>query len=229
MLMKKNALILMTFLVVAGLALLACGGNGGTGSPTPENETVRTTCKPDTPPVFDAPVDLPADQKEFQAAERGYTARYPADWEARANQAAVANVSGDAFFGPTVSSSLRVNISVTCETVPVGTTSREFTDAKLEVMRRVFGGSPTQGEQTQVDGKDAYLIMYAMGEDTPAAGATAEPLNAETVQVMFADERGGWIISLLTPTGQLATYRAFFDTFVASFHEVGVDSGTPAE
>jgi len=214
MLMNRTTIVLAAFLAVTSLVLLACGGSSGTSSP--EDDTARTTCKPDQPPAFSTPADLSADQKEFQSAERGYTARYPADWEAKANQSQIGNAAGDAFFGPSISPSARVNISVFCETVPVGTTSREFTDAKMEVMRRVFGGNPSQGEQLQVDGKDAYLVKYAIGEQTPSAAA---PFNAETVQVMFADERGGWVISLLAPAGELATYRPFFDAFVASFHE----------
>jgi len=216
---KKTALILTSCLVIAGIALVACGDGSG-GTPTQE-AVARTTCKPDQPPVFGTPVNVPTDKLEFQSTERGYTVLYPAGWEAKANHSAIANISADAFLGPVASNSVRVNMSVTCETIPVGTTSREFTDAKMEVLRRAFGGSPSQGEQLTVDGKDAYLIKFAMGsEDTPAPGSTEEPLNAETVQVMFADARGGWTISLLAPEGQLAPYRAFFDELVASFHEM---------
>jgi hypothetical protein len=219
MLTKKTALALASILAFAGLILVACGG--GSGTSVNEDNVARTTCKPDTPPVFAAPADLPADQKEFQSADRGYTARYPADWEAKANQSAVGNAVADAFFGPPIGASARVNISVACETVPIGTTSIQFTQAKMEVMREVFGSSPSQAEQFQVDGKDAYLITFAIGEETPSAivEGTPEPLNAETVQAMFADDRGGWVISLLAPQGELAAYRPLFDAFVASFHE----------
>jgi len=216
--MKKMAIVSGAFLALTGLILVACGVGGGTS-----DDTALTTCKPDEPPVFTTPVNLPADQKQFQSPDRGYTANYPATWEARANQASIGNATVDAFLGPSAGPSIRVNISVTCETIPVGATSRQFTDDKINVMQRVFGGSPSRGEQTLVDGKEAYLITYVIEEDTPVPaatpGPTKQPLEAETVQVMFADERGGWTISLLTPKGQLSTYRPLFDAFVASFHE----------
>jgi len=216
--MKKMAIVPGAILALAGVILVACGASGG----TPDG-TALTTCKPDQPPVFSTPANLPADQKQFQSPDRGYTANYPAAWEAKANQASIGNATVDAFLGPTASASVRVNISVICETIPIGATSRQFTDDKIDVMQRVFGGSPSRGEQIQVDGKEAYLVNYTLEEDTPVPaatpGPTRQPLNAETAQVMFADERGGWTISLLTPKGQLSTYRPLFDAFVASFHE----------
>ena len=213
---KKTTFALAALFSVAALFLLACGSGGG----SPATDVPRTTCKPAQAPVFGTPADLAPNQKEFQSADRGYVARYPSDWEPRPdmlNQGSDLEgdaITGDAFLGPGVGQSVRVNISVACHTVPIGTGSRDFTDALMEVLRQSFGGSPSTATNIQVDGKDAYRAEYVIrGQQTP------ESLNIEKIEVIFADERGGWDISLVVPEGQLATYTPIFDAFVASFHE----------
>jgi hypothetical protein len=211
---RRKTIVLAAALLAAGAALLmaACNG-GGNGSPTPTG-VPRTTCKPATPPVFPAPENLPADLQEFQSPDRGYTIRYPADWEAMANKASVQNISGDVFFAPTSGGEVRPNMSVTCETIPIGTDTSTFAEAKREVLQSVLGASPIEAASLDIDGKHALAWHYkVVSEKTP------EPTVVEKVEILFADDRGGWIISLVVPEAQVNAYEAMFDAFAASFHE----------
>jgi hypothetical protein len=188
--------------------MVACNGGGGSSS------SDMTTCQPAQPVVFPTPENLPSDLAEYQSPERGYIVRYPIDWQAKANQASYQNISGDTFFSPAPIGDVRPNVTITCETIPVGTDSRAYVDAKRAVLEQLIGSSPNTAAQFQVDGKDAYGWEYKLTAQT-----TPEPQVLDKVEVLFADDRGGWSITLLVPDGQVSNYQAIYDAMVASFHE----------
>ncbi len=193
-------------LAAALLLATACGGGED------EEGIPRTTCKPAQPVVFSTPTDLPEGLAEYGSPERGYRVRYPSDWISQPNQLSLYNIGGDAFISSEPGEQIKPNLSASCETLPVGTTSKEFLDSKLYVLETLRGERPQITEELEVDGKEAFAIEYTIRrEDTP------EPLTAEKIEVLFADELGGWTLALAVPEGMLETYRPIFDDFVASF------------
>lgn len=209
---EKTAILVALVAGVTALVMVACDGGGG--SATPAADAPRTTCKPALPPVFPTAENLPADLKEYQSPERGYTVRYPADWQARPNMVAYQNIAGDTFFSPAPIGDVRPNVTVTCETIPVGTDSRTFVDAKREVLNQLLGTSPSTAETLQIDGKDAFAWEYKM-----TTHGTPQPQVLDKVEALFADDRGGWVIGLLVPEGQIGPYEAVFKAVIDSFHE----------
>jgi hypothetical protein len=212
---RQIAIVLAVSSIVGILALssVACGGGGGssdaTGSPTHE---ARTTCKPPanaTPGNYDS---IPQGMTEYRSPERGYRVLYPADWRAKANTVAVANIAGDVFFSNDTVGTITPNISVTCETVPIGTTSGDFIDSKRTVTQRLTGSLPDIEMTLAVNGQNAASVMYSM-----RVNSTPEPVTIEKVDVYFADDLGGWTISLTAPADGVDTYRPSFDALVQSY------------
>jgi len=217
---KQIAAILASAFLVAliSLPLVACdgdgGGNGGGGeTPTPAlTDVPRTTCKPAEPVVLSTPTDLPQELIEYQSPERGYRVRFPSDWQVKPNTIAVENVAGDAFFTTAPAGQIKPNMSVACETLPIGTTSQQYADAKREVVLRLIGKRPDIEKTLTVDGKEAFSVKYAV-----EVGKTPEPVTVEKIEVFFTDDLGGWTVGLTAPQGTIETYRTVFDAFVQSF------------
>jgi hypothetical protein len=203
---KRTAVITgwACILATAWVLATACGG-GEDGDGTP-----RTTCRPAQAVVFGTPADLPEGLAEYQSSERGYLVRYPSDWGVE--EVGTQNITGEAFISPEPGEQLKPNLSATCETVPIGTTSKEFLDSKLEVIEMLRGERPQITAELEVDGREAFAIEYIIVRE-----GTPEPLRAEKIEVFFADELGGWTLALAAPEGMLETYRPIFDDFVASF------------
>jgi hypothetical protein len=197
--------------LVAGVGVLFVVGCVGSSK---GGDASMTTCQPAQPPVFPTAENLPADQKEYQSPERGYTVRYPADWQVKPNLASYQNIAGDTFFAPVPIGDVRPNVTVTCETIPIGTDSRTFVDAKRAMLDQMLGSSPSTAATLQVDGKDAFAWNYKV-----TTQGTPQPEVLDKVEALFADDRGGWIIGLLVPDGQIGAYESVFESLVASFHE----------
>ena len=198
-------------LALISLPLVACGG-GKEEPPTP-TDLPQTTCKPAEPVVLSTPTDLPQGLAEYQSPERGYRVRYPSDWEVQPNQIAVGNIAGDVFFSPTAIGEIKPNISVSCETIPLGTTSQQYVDTKLEVMSEIYEQSLSVERTLTVDGKKASMVRY-----TVTSARTPEPLTVDKVDIIFADDLGGWTLTLVAPEGATETYWSTLDAFVRSFH-----------
>ena len=214
---KKIAAVLGSALLLAliSLPLSACGDGNGDGGGSPEPTSVpRTKCKPAEPVTPSTPTDLPPGVAEYQSPERGYSVRYPSDWTAEPNQISLANMAGDVFFSATAVGEIKPNLSVACETLLVGTTSEQFLDMKLTVIERLRGQRPSVEATVTVDGKEASLIRYKV-----TAEQTPEPLTVDKIDIFFADDLGGWTLTLVAPEGMIDTYRPVLDAFVASFHE----------
>lgn len=193
------------------LLLAACGGgdDGGGG----DGQTVeRTTCRPAEPVAPRTPTDLPQGVAEYQSPERAYRARYPNDWQVEPNSVAVQNIAGDIFYSPDLQGEVKPNISVSCETVPTGTTSQVFFDSKAGVIERIVGVSPELKRTLTVDGNEGFLVEYPVRKEQ-----TPEPVSVDKIEVFFADDLGGWTIALVAPEGMVEQYRAVFDDFVSSF------------
>jgi hypothetical protein len=210
------ALFASAFLVaLISLPLVACGGGGKkeeTQTPAP-TDIPRTTCKPAEPVVLTPPSDLPQGLIEYQSPERGYRVRFPSDWQVQPNTIAVQNIAGDSFFSTAPAGDLKPNISVSCETLPIGTTSQQYADAKRDVVMRLVGKRPDIEKTLTVDGKEAFSVKYAI-----EVGKTPQPVTVEKIEVYFADDLGGWTVSLIAPQGTIETYRSVFDAFVQSLH-----------
>jgi hypothetical protein len=207
---KIAAVLGSAFLVaVIALPLVACGGGG---SPEPTS-VPYTKCKPAEPVVPSTPTDLPPGVSEYQSPERGYSVRYPSDWTVEANRISLATMAGDVFFSASAEGEVKPNLSVSCEMLRVGTTSEQFLDTKLGVIEALRGQRPSVEETVTVDGKEASLVRYKV-----TTAQTPEPLTVDKIDIFFADDLGGWTLTLVAPEGMIDTYRPVLDAFVASFH-----------
>lgn len=209
------ALFASAFLVaLISLPLVACGG-GSKKEGTPETPATtdepRTTCKPAEPVVLTPPSDLPQGLIEYQSPDRGYRVRYPSDWQVKPNTIAVQNIAGDSFFSSAPAGDVKPNISISCETLPIGTTSQQYADAKRDVVLRLIGKLPDIEKTLTVDGKEAFSVKYAF-----EVNKTPQPVTVEKIEVYFADDLGGWTVGLTAPQGTIETYRSVFDAFVQS-------------
>ncbi len=212
----KTRTCLLLGIVIGAVALLgvACGG-GSSNSVGDESEgtsTPLTTCKPASPPVFPAPINVPAGQQEYQSADLGYSILYPIDWKASPNLANYQNVFGDTFFSPDSSGDVTPNITVTCETIPVGGDTNAYVDYRRAVLQQLLEASPDSAADVTVDGKDAIFWHYKIASNKTSS-------VADKIEVLFADDRGGWMISLVAPEGHLGDYKPVLDSVMASFHE----------
>jgi len=209
---RKHILVFFASLFILALAALlavACGGDDE--SPTPTN-IPRTICKPAEAVVPATPTDLPAGMAQYTSPERGYSVFYPSDWSAQPNTIAVQNMAGDAFFTTGTTTQVKPNLSVACETIPIGTTSQQFVDAKLGVLKQVLGQQPQVEKTLTVDGKEASQVRYSIEKVQ-----TPEPLKVQKLEVFFADDLGGWTIALTVPQGEIDKYLPVFDAFLQSF------------
>jgi hypothetical protein len=213
--MRRRQIAVLLALVTLGslvsLSLIACGGGGSDSNPTPA-DVARTTCKPPANAAPGTPVDVPQGLAEYRSPERGYRVQYPSDWQVKPNAVAVGNMTGDAFFSGDTTGKINPNVSVTCETVPIGTTSGDFIDAKRSVILKLIGKLPDIEKMMTVNGDEAASVKYDL-----QAVQTPETITMEKVEVYFADDMGGWTITLTAPRGTIDTYRPAFDSLVQSY------------
>jgi hypothetical protein len=200
--------------LVSVLSLSACGGSsGGSSDTTPvPTDLARTTCKAPQAAAPTTPGSLPQGLAEYRSPERGYRVQYPESWSVEANAVGVANITGDAFFTGDTAGKINANVSVTCETVPIGTSSGDFIDAKRTVVQRTVGKLPDIDKMLTVNGSEAASVAYSL-----QVAQTPEPIAIDKVEVYFADDMGGWTIALTAPKGSIATYRPAFDALVQSY------------
>ncbi|MDI6858261.1 MAG: hypothetical protein QME71_08120 [Dehalococcoidia bacterium] len=198
----------LALMLIAPLLVFGACGDDSDGGQTVE----RTTCRPATPITPQPSGDLPEGFKEYQSPERAYRAKYPEAWEVEPNGVSVQNIAGDIFYAPEAQGDVKPNISVSCETVPIGTTTQQFFDAKSEVIERIVGVRPGLERTLTLDGKEGFVVEYPVVKER-----TPEPVQIDKIEVFFADDLGGWTIALVVPQGTLEQYRPLFDDFLTSF------------
>ena len=211
--MKRAAGTAAALVLMLTMPLLVFGACGGDGDDEGDGQTVeRTTCRPATPITPQPSGDLPEGVKEYQSPERAYRVTYPDAWEVEPNGVSVQNIVGDIFYASEAQGDVKPNISVSCETVPVGTTTQEFFDAKSEVIERIVGVRPELERTLTLDGNEGFVVEYPVVKER-----TPEPVQIDKIEVFFADDLGGWTIALVVPQGMVEQYRALFDDFLSSF------------
>jgi hypothetical protein len=216
--MRRRHIAVLFALVTLGslvsLSLIACGGGGSSSSDTTVTPTdeARTTCKPPANAAPGTSASIPQGFAEYRSPERGYRVQYPSNWQVKPNAVAVGNMTGDAFFSGDTTGKINPNIAVTCETVPIGTTSGDFIDAKRAVTQKLIGKLPDIEKTMTVNGDEAASVAYGQ-----QAVQTPEPIMIDKVAVYFADDMGGWTITLTAPPETIDTYRPAFDSLVQSY------------
>jgi hypothetical protein len=194
---------LATILAPLVLALAACGGGGGNeGAATPQ--TTEQPGPTGTATLADG-FTITGNLAESQV--KGYQVRFPETWTPTPNFASAPNISIDAFFAPDVVQGIQPNIGVTCEQLPEGTTLKEYSDAKINIVKKVAQVEPEVSSR-QVAGEEALVSSYKREKADP-------PL--EKTEVFFIGKKCGWDISLTVPLGQATDYHVLFDQFLDSF------------
>jgi hypothetical protein len=215
---RKALLFSGIVIAVAAIFPLACGGSGsgdsGSTDSSQNTDVPLTTCKPASPPVFSTPASVPAGNEVYQSTSLGYSVQYPADWRPEPDKASYQNIYGDAFFSPGLLGEVLPNITVTCETIGIGTDTATYADDRRALLQKMLGASPDRAAAVEVDGKSAFFWHYKL-----SSTKTPQPDIIDKIEVVFADDRGGWVISLVAPEGNLGDYQPVFDAFLASFHE----------
>lgn len=83
------------------------------------------------------------------------------------------------------------------------------------MLTQLLGTAPDSAASVKVDGKDAYFWHYKLG----TSGTPQPTAMIDKIEVLFADDRGGWLISLVAPEGHLGDYKSALDNVLGSFHE----------
>lgn len=177
-------------LAVAFLA--ASCGNGE------EGPKVLPTLRPGTPAITDSHFDFPA---------RGYGVEIPNGWTPDANYISGAEFATDAFFAPEAVDGVKPNISVTCLVVETGTTTDDYGQKKLELVRGLAKGEPNVSS-SQIAGLSALAVEYQ---------PRVSDVEVEKIDIIFVGGPCGWTITLTAPAGRLEEYRDTFESFLASY------------
>jgi len=207
----RTCLLLGAVLSAVALLGIACGGGSSGGGSTEGTATPLTTCKPASAPVFGTPI-VGAGEQIYESTDLGYSVVYPDTWKAAPQLANYQNIFGDTFFSPDTSGDVQPNITITCETIPVGGDTSAYVDYRRAVLQQLLEASPDSAASVTVDGKDAIFWHYKIGSNKTSS-------VIDKIEVLFADGRGGWMISLIAPEGHLSDYKPVLDAALASFHE----------
>jgi hypothetical protein len=193
-------------LAILSLGLAACGG-GGDGGEVAEPTAAGTAEAPSPAPVPTLATTPTITGNLFEFPERGYSVEFPEGWTPEPNFLPGPDFSVDAFFSPDEVRGIQPNISVTCETVPEGTTLQQYFDGKNDVTRQVTHLEPDVRSR-EVGGLAAMVSHYARADSNP-------PL--EKSEAVFISDRCGWSIAMTVPLGGDTEYADVFEAFLDSF------------
>jgi hypothetical protein len=79
-------------------------------------------------------------------------------------------------------------------------------EAKLDLLEIAYGERPEIVQEMTVGGRQAFMVHeIILVEQTP------EPFQLDKLEVLFADDLGGWSIAVSSPEGTQDKYRAAVD------------------
>lgn len=202
----KTAALLLAALSLAGLAA-ACGG-GGSKSPT-------STAAPAGTPVS----TLPAGYIRISSSAKGYSMVVPVNWVPKEDAFTSGGLKADEYIaGISQTSNFVTNVSVLCQPLTRPSTSADFQQYNLGILRDQLKVQPSVDEQVTAAGETVNLITYNITQ-----GSTAY----EVTQVFFVAGQCAWVLTLSTAPGERATYLPTFAAMYGSFQATG-SPPTPA-
>ncbi len=195
-------------MLAAVLALAAACSSSDGKDPTPT--------LPPVPTAFPQPT---LDADNVSVPLKGFTAKVPADFHLRSNFAtdAGARFPTDAFFGPQAENGIQASIALTCYAPEAGKTLEDYRTQWLQFVT-AFSSTNIQNTDTTVSGLPALVFTYNQvlhGETTdPTPVPRDYDVQKQDYIVLQDDCR--WVIAVLTPPGQLDTYKATIASFIAA-------------
>ncbi len=195
-------------IVVIGCAS-ACGGSAANGT-TPSPET------PDVPVATPSAVIITATSTPAAYAfpEKGYSVTAPAGWFSQ--PAALYDVAGasfptDLFVAPAQSGGIEPSVAISClKPREDQATTEQYRDGWQNFIK-LISGVDVEPSATTVNGSAAFLFKYSQAQ------ANGEPLAADRTDVVFVAGSCRWMITLLVPTGEDASYSPALQLVMDSF------------
>jgi hypothetical protein len=200
--------VLLVLAVGLGAAACGGGGNGGEGE-TPTAVTTAVATAQSLPHQAPTPFPTPLiTNNHLESPTKGYAADFPEGWTVTSNVLTYPGVTADAFFGPTEIAGVKPNISVSREDLGGEESPQTYVQDKVKAAQGLGAqGLTIQGGKT-VAGQEASVISYGLTRDT---------IQLDKEDAVFVGGGFGWIITLIAPAGQRATFQPLFDQLLASF------------
>jgi len=190
--MARRVLLLLVFsgcLVGVALFLAVFVFGGGDGSPS----------RPSAEELPQQAEDILDSINEYHSAVKGYSIRFPGDWSDNPSRIDLGGASTDVFYALHGDGNAGVapTISITSESVPPGTTARDYLKARLSFLDSVQA-EVSEPRRVEVSGVDAYLIDYK---------GYSQKYPLEATSVVLVKDGQGWEFTFAVPAGQRTQYR----------------------
>jgi hypothetical protein len=193
----------------AGLIALstACSSSGGKSS---------TPTAPPVPTAFPQPT---LDADTVNAPLKGFSAKVPSGWYVRTNFATDANARfpTDAFFGPKGEGDVQASIAVTCYAADAGKTLEIYRDEWKQFVT-AFSVKDLQVDEAKISGMRAFVFAYTQALHTQSNDPTPVAKDVEVAKqdYILVQDDCRWLIAVLTPPGQLETYKPAIGSFFST-------------
>lgn len=216
--MRLAGLGLIVITASLAAALSACGDDGGEPSATPDSATpAQTAPASGSPAAGGQPTPFPTgivSGSTVTSAGKGYAATIPAGWSFRANLIQTADGSVDVIIAPLEpGAAAQASISINCIFRRGGEPQARVDFWATNTARIGVNQDIVQSRRT-IDGREATVLTYHF------ASQVNESQRLDKQDIMLIGDNCDWILTMSAPAGQADRYRADFETFLNSFHEI---------
>lgn len=145
---------------------------------------------------------------EYHSSVKGYAIRVPSDWTGVPSNITLGGSSVDVFYSlrATGKAGISPTFSISSESVPPKTTSRDYLGSKLDFLGSVKA-EVAEPRPVEVDGVKGYLIDY---------GGYSRNYSVDTTSVVVVTDQQGWEFALTVPSGERSRYRPLLASIIAS-------------
>jgi hypothetical protein len=185
---KALALIICSFLLFAGAALFPIFLFAFGGDDRPPSEGL--------PGQTDGVLN---GHSEYHSAVKGYAISVPSDWTEVPSSIELGGSSVDVFYSlrATGEAGVSPTFSVSSESLPPKTTSREYLESKLDFLRSV-DAEVAEPRAVEVGGVEGYLVDYH---------GYSRDYAVDTTSIVVVTDQQGWEFVLTVPSGERSSYR----------------------
>lgn len=147
-------------------------------------------------------------RNQYFSSVKGYAIAVPSDWTETPNSVELGGASIDVFYSlrPTGQPGVAPTFSVSSESLPPKTTSREYLESKLDFLASVEAefAAPTAVE---VGGVEGYLVDYS---------GYSRTYSVDSTSILVVTGQQGWEFVLTVPAGERSRYRPLLASILAS-------------
>jgi len=199
---KLNRVKMLGFL--ACFCLLVVGGTllfflvlhpGGDGRPASEGLPAQAD-------------DVMNGHKQYFSSVKGYAIAVPSDWTETPNSIELGGASIDVFYSlrPTGRPGVAPTFSISSESLPPKTTSRDYLESKLDFLGSVEAEFAAPAV-VEVGGVEGYLVDYS---------GYSRSYSVDSTSIVVVTDQQGWEFVLTVPAGERSRYRPLLASILAS-------------